>query len=456
MTGITGRMPEWLRGTYYINGPARFERAGRRYKHWLDGDGMVCRLHFGDAGRPLSPAASSRLPSYRTKRPRASSCIGGSGPPGRATACARRSCWRVRPTSASIPTTECCWPLRSSPFRSSWIRSRLETRGVYDFNGSVNEVTPFVAHAKYDGHLMNFGISFSADCADAEHLRIRRSGQPAQAPPLPAAVPALESRLRVHSESHGVLPEPADHGLQPLLGRGRFGDGVAQMGAGEGQPDPGDAARAFERRSLLRGCRRRLLPARDQRLTRRGNASRSTFCCWTSRFTTSTSRFRTCSPRVARAVPVRYWIDLATRQLVETIRMDYYDRAPDFPNVDQPLAGHRYNDFWMLGISSRRRRRAQVLRPIGARLLEGRALSTTFTRCRRGIPGRRAAASSPIRPIRAEGVVICEHLRPAEDISEFVLFDAFRVKARANRRAAHEIHGSRRFPHQLYDAARQR
>ena len=47
ISGIAGRIPEWLRGTWYINGPARFERAGTRYKHWLDGDGMVCALRFG-------------------------------------------------------------------------------------------------------------------------------------------------------------------------------------------------------------------------------------------------------------------------------------------------------------------------------------------------------------------------------------------------------------------------
>src|SRR3990167_4103952 len=50
ITGITGRVPEWLRGSYYVNGPARFERAGRRYKHWLDGDGMVCSLRFTEQG----------------------------------------------------------------------------------------------------------------------------------------------------------------------------------------------------------------------------------------------------------------------------------------------------------------------------------------------------------------------------------------------------------------------
>src|SRR5690349_21010142 len=50
VTGVTGRVPEWLRGSYYVNGPARFERAGQRYKHWLDGDGMICSLHFDDRG----------------------------------------------------------------------------------------------------------------------------------------------------------------------------------------------------------------------------------------------------------------------------------------------------------------------------------------------------------------------------------------------------------------------
>ena len=50
ITGITGRVPEWLRGFYYINAPARFERGGRRYQNWLDGDGMVCSLHFTEKG----------------------------------------------------------------------------------------------------------------------------------------------------------------------------------------------------------------------------------------------------------------------------------------------------------------------------------------------------------------------------------------------------------------------
>ncbi|WP_372525468.1 carotenoid oxygenase family protein [Piscinibacter sp.] len=45
---ITGRWPAGLRGRFYRNGPALFERGGQRYRHWFDGDGMVQQFRFGD------------------------------------------------------------------------------------------------------------------------------------------------------------------------------------------------------------------------------------------------------------------------------------------------------------------------------------------------------------------------------------------------------------------------
>jgi len=38
---LRGRWPDELRGRFHRNGPALFERAGARYHHWFDGDGMV-------------------------------------------------------------------------------------------------------------------------------------------------------------------------------------------------------------------------------------------------------------------------------------------------------------------------------------------------------------------------------------------------------------------------------
>lgn len=38
---IEGRWPAALRGRYFRNGPGLMQRAGRRYEHWFDGDGLV-------------------------------------------------------------------------------------------------------------------------------------------------------------------------------------------------------------------------------------------------------------------------------------------------------------------------------------------------------------------------------------------------------------------------------
>lgn len=44
---LVGRWPEALRGRFYRNGPALFERDGQRYHHWFDGDGMVQQFTLG-------------------------------------------------------------------------------------------------------------------------------------------------------------------------------------------------------------------------------------------------------------------------------------------------------------------------------------------------------------------------------------------------------------------------
>ncbi|MEO1310054.1 MAG: carotenoid oxygenase family protein [Pseudomonadota bacterium] len=43
---VAGRPPADLEGTYYLNGPAFYERGGERYGHWFDGDGMIHAFQF--------------------------------------------------------------------------------------------------------------------------------------------------------------------------------------------------------------------------------------------------------------------------------------------------------------------------------------------------------------------------------------------------------------------------
>ena len=53
-TLISGKLPASLRGTLYKNGPARFERGGTEYAHWLDGDGYLTALTLSDSGAKWS------------------------------------------------------------------------------------------------------------------------------------------------------------------------------------------------------------------------------------------------------------------------------------------------------------------------------------------------------------------------------------------------------------------
>lgn len=47
---VEGILPAGLAGTLYRNGPGRFSRAGRRYGHWFDGDGLVQAWRIGPHG----------------------------------------------------------------------------------------------------------------------------------------------------------------------------------------------------------------------------------------------------------------------------------------------------------------------------------------------------------------------------------------------------------------------
>jgi all-trans-8'-apo-beta-carotenal 15,15'-oxygenase len=44
---LEGRWPEGLRGAFFRNGPGQHERAGERYHHWFDGDGLIQRWEIG-------------------------------------------------------------------------------------------------------------------------------------------------------------------------------------------------------------------------------------------------------------------------------------------------------------------------------------------------------------------------------------------------------------------------
>jgi hypothetical protein len=87
-----GRWPEALRGRFYRNGPALFERAGQRYHHWFDGDGMVQQFRI-EGGRVAHRGRLVRTAKLAREREAGRFVVDGFGTtfPGQAPAAGRDS-----------------------------------------------------------------------------------------------------------------------------------------------------------------------------------------------------------------------------------------------------------------------------------------------------------------------------------------------------------------------------
>lgn len=162
--GIEGEIPDYVRGNYYLNGPARFVLGDFKYRHWLDGDGMVCALQFGDQGvrlinrfvrsQKFVDEADAGHAMYRTF---------GTAFDGDAL---------VRGIALASPVNVSVYPFagRLLAFGEQGLPyeldpDSLETLGEYTFGKRLNAISPFSAHPKFDsesGELFNFGIAFSA------------------------------------------------------------------------------------------------------------------------------------------------------------------------------------------------------------------------------------------------------------------------------------------------------
>jgi carotenoid cleavage dioxygenase-like enzyme len=132
-------------------------------------------------------------------------------------------------------------------------------------------------------------------------------------------------------------------------------------------------------------------------------------------------------PTVAPCRAVRYVIDRATRSIVETMRLDDYDHAPDFPNVGQTHTGTFYNDFWMLGIRQRAGAGRKFFDELAHGSWKGGGVKDVYCApAGEYLGGEPLFVANPEDP--ADGIVIVEHLMPAQDRGEFLLFNAFSVK----------------------------
>ncbi|HZF10656.1 MAG TPA: carotenoid oxygenase family protein [Thermoanaerobaculia bacterium] len=347
---IEGQVPAYVRGTYYLNGPARFSRAGLAYRHWLDGDGMVAALRFDDrgvhfanrfvrsakwtaeeeAGRPLFRTFGTAFPEDRLLRG-----IALASP-------VNVSVYPFAGTLLAFGEQGLPWELDPET---------LETRGLYTFGGGLNEISPLAAHAKIDpetGELWCFGVSFAAAEARLNLYRFSKEGSLLARRRVPLSLPsslhdfALAPRhaafyLAPYRLDMGVLAtggtledalawEP-EKGSRLLAVSRDTGEAVAEVAAGERYSL--HTVNAWEEGThLVVDVLELDRPVYDQ-------------------YRVLPEVF----PDVSPGRPVRLVLDLESGTLVDRVEIAYA-KAPDFPAVDPRRYGQRADDVWMLGISA--------------------------------------------------------------------------------------------------------
>ena len=347
---IAGRVPDYLRGTYYVNGPALFDRGGQRYRHWLDADGMVCALRFDgagvtftnrfvrstkftaeeEAGRPLYRAFGTAFEDDRLLH-----------------GVALQS-----PVNVSVYSafgTLLAFGEQGLPWELDPVT--LETRREYTFGDRLNPISPFSAHANVDletGELYNFGISFSARRPCVQLYRFSPTGEMVYRSRVAIDAPCSVHdfglsatyvavylapyvlRMEKLMERGATLMDSLDwqpqRGSRMVVARRQDGEPVAQVPLGSAYSL--HQINCFERDGhLVVDVIELDRPVYDQYDV-------------PQLFT---------DVRAAQAV--RYVLDLEAERVVERRTLPYRAMC-DFPAVDPRLAARDYDDFWVLGISA--------------------------------------------------------------------------------------------------------
>jgi all-trans-8'-apo-beta-carotenal 15,15'-oxygenase len=425
VAGTDGAVPPHVRGTYYLNGPARFARNGTRYRHWLDGDGRVCAVRFG---RDRVTAAARFV---RTAKSAAEDEAGEAVFRAFGTACGpnrlRRGLATESPANVSVHPyrdTLLAFGEQSLPYELD--PATLETRGAYDFDGQLTELSPFSAHPRTDpdtGELFNFGVAFSPSDPRLHIYRFDPGGRLVYRRlvrlPYPCAVHdfALSRRFAAFHLSPYLLD------LAGLMRGGR-----PTMDCLSWQPERGSYLLVVDRATgepatmapAGRGYCLHLINAFDdgERLTvDLIEYARPVY----DQYQVLPVLYADVSP----GRPVRLGIDLARPGPVE--RREWpCDRSPDFPVVAASDVSKPYRDFWMLAISAAGRPGRKFFDTLVHGDWSGGA--DVF----RAPPGSYFAGEPAFVPVAGRsraGSLICPMFDAAAAATSVAVFDAFAVSA---------------------------
>ena len=421
---VEGKVPEFVRGSYYLNGPGRFKLNDLSYRHWLDGDGMVSRLRFHAEGvhfrnryvlsRKLVEEQSAGKPLFRTF----------------GTSFANSRLNRVN-NGLESPVNVSVYPFgnRLLAFGEQGLPweldpETLDTVGQFTFNDRLNDASPFAAHAKIDpatGTMFNFGIFFSNQnprlyfyCFDQEGLRYRKSV------PLQYACSVHDFSISEHYAVFYLSPYLLD--IKSFLQ-----DGQSVIDSLHWEPERRSRLLVLDRST---GEEVASLPIGNRYCLHLINSFEQNDRLYVDllefdepiygQYEPVPNLFQSVSP----GGPVRLVIDLRSRELMERTTIDY-PQAPDFPAIDPRRAMHAYGEFWMLGLSAAGKNGRKFFDQLAHASWNQNTVSDVYraqTGCYLGGEPVFVGDSNSDK-----GVVICQEFDTRKLKSYFLLFDAHQV-----------------------------
>jgi len=421
---IEGEVPESIRGTYYLNGPARFSRGDFHYHHWLDGDGMVCALHFED-GRVEFVSRWVRSAKYLAEEEAGRPLFRTFGTAFQSDSLKRRMMLESPVNVSVYPYARRLLAFGEQGLPVELDPVTLETRGEFNFHGALNDISPFAAHPKVDhatGELFNFGVAFGSNEPYLNFYRFDASAHLLFRKRLP-----LEYPCSIHD--FGLSQNYAVFYLSPyLLDMQRFvSDDLTLLDSLHWEPQLGSRLLIVSRES---GDKVRQLHIGSRHCLHFIN-------CFEQHGRLHVDVLELERPiydqyrqvpnlftEVCEGWPTRFVIDLNTHELIDTA-VAHYRLAPDFPTINSSLITRPYEDFWMLGISGTGKHGRKFFDQLVHVRWPGKCACDVYE-----APARQYFGSEPILINEPDGpgVVIC-HLFDAENSSStFALFDAMYVE----------------------------
>lgn len=423
---VEGRVPDFVRGRYYLNGPARFQRGDFRYRHWLDGDGMVCSLRF-EPGRVAFANRFVRSHKYVTEE-------AAGAPVYRTFGTSFEGDQMLRGVALASPANVSVYTFAGKllafgeqglPYELD--PDSLETVGEHTFGGRLNAVTPFSAHPKFDsdtGEMLNFGISFSATRPMLNVFHFGAEGGLTHRRRLELPFPCSVHDFSISDQFVVFFLSPylldmgtlmggtrsliqalnweAERGSRLLIMSRETGELVNTVPVGDGYCL--HLANSFEEDGrLVVDLIELTQPIYDQ------------YQVVPDLFTD-----------VRRAAPVRLEIDLEEGKLKSRRALDY-GMMCDFPAIDPRRAQQRCEDTWVLGISQTERPGRKFLDQLVH--LDWRNDGTA--KIYQAPEGHYLGGEPVFVPDPDDemgGAVICQVFDPERRSSSFCVFDAFGVE----------------------------